>query len=202
MSDTLSLLDSIGPSALGSQEGNLYTKRTYDDYSTPDHYVTLVRHALGKHIACDPASSDADNEHIRAEVYYTAERSGLVGDWPSPVYLNPPSARRDEFLSRGAAEAERGAEMVVHLNLKHLCAAYAQPLLAHVRAVHIPRGRPAFLHPATRERGESPTDGHAFLYVGPNAKRFLLVFGKDAGWTFAVTPALVPKRKRIRAVIV
>lgn len=201
MTDVASLLDSIAPGALGSQEGNIYTKRSYDDYSTPNHYISLVWRALGKRIACDPASSDADNEFIRAEVYYTAERSGLVGAWPSPIYLNPPSARRDEFLARGAAEAESGAELVVHLNLKHLCATYAQPLLAHVRGVHIPRGRPAFLHPATRQRGESPTDGHAFLYVGPNVKRFIVAFGKDVGWTFALVPNATLKRKIIRATV-
>ncbi len=204
MDDSLTLFDLIAPKEAGVKaSGKLHSQRGHDDYSTTDHYLDKVREVFGGRIGCDPASSDIDNESVRAEVYYTHERSGLAAEeWPSPIFLNPPSIRRDEFLARTAIEAASGAEIIVCLNLKHLCTEYSQAMLTHVRAVHIPKGRPPFLHPTTRERTESPTDGRAFLYVGPNVERFLCVFGKDTGWTFAVTPAPVVKRKNIKAEIV
>lgn len=184
--DLATIFDSIAPDAADPHAaGKIHSQRGHDDYSTPEHYVDMIRRALGGKIACDPASTDDDNTIIRASVWYTHENSGLVAnEWPSPFYLNPPSVRRDEFLARAAREAGAGAECVVCLNLKHLCAVYAQNLLRHVAAAHIPRGRPAFVHPTTRERSESPTDGRVFLYVGKHAARFVDVFNEDAGWTF------------------
>ncbi len=191
MNDIASLFDQIAAAETKAKPAvNLNADpRSYDgNYSTPAHYIDCIRAALSE-IACDPASSDADNAIVKATVYYTHERGGLAAEsWPSPFYLNPPSARRDEFLERAAREAAAGAEAVVCLNLKHLCTAYAKPLLRHVTAVHIPLGRPAFVHPATRERSESPTDGRAFLYCGRRPHRFVEAFGQDAGWTFLCYP--------------
>lgn len=192
--DTISLLDSLGPAAAGAREaGKLHAQRAHDDYSTPEHYVELVRAALGGRIGCDPASSAADNVVICAEVHWHADDSGLAHEWPGPVYLNPPSARRDEFLARAAHEAAAGCEIVVCLNLKHLCAGYTQALLPHVAAMHVPRGRPAFVHPVTRARSESPTDGRAFLYCGAHPERFCAAFATDKGWT-ALTARQAPRR--------
>jgi hypothetical protein len=184
--DLTTIFDTISPDeADPHQSGKLHAQRAHDDYSTSEFYIKRVRRVFGGSIACDPASSDADNVVIRALIYYTHENSGLAAEaWSSPWYLNPPSIRRDEFLARAAQEARQGGEAIICLNLKHLCAGYTQYLLPHVAAVHIPRGRPAFVHPTTRERSESPTDGRAFLYVGKNPQRFIEVFRCDAGWTF------------------
>ena len=202
MSDTPSLLDSIAPEyAEQKLTGKHHSQRAHDDYSTPEHYIKMVRRVFGRRIGCDPASSDIDNKTIDAEVYYTHERSGIVAEqWPSPIFLNPPSIRRKEFLERTAHEAARGAEIIVCLNLKHLCNEYTQPLLNYVRAAHMPKGRPPFLHPETRERNESPTDGRIFLYIGDNAKKFVSIFSKDVGWTFNVIPA-VKQQKRLKVEI-
>lgn len=70
-----------------------------------------------------------------------------------------------------------------------------------VTAVHVPLGRPAFVHPATRERSESPTDGRAFLYCDRRPHRFVEAFGQDAGWTFLCYPH-VAKINKVQAEIV
>jgi hypothetical protein len=197
--DPESLLNTLAPtSAQPRPAGKLHAQRHADDYSTPPHYATRIRAALGGHIGCDPASSGKeDNNVIRAKVYYTHDENGLDPrrGWLSPVYLNPPSVNRDEFLRRAAVEAARGVEMVVCLNLKHLCAAYAQPLVCQAAALHIPRGRPAFLHGRTRQRSESPTDGRAFLYCGPQPQRFITEFAKDVGWTALVYQTIITPLK-------
>jgi hypothetical protein len=200
--DPESLLNLLAPvSADPRPNGKLHAQRHADDYSTPPHYADHVRAALG-YVACDPASGgDADNAVVRADIFYTYEDNGLDvrRPWISPVYLNPPSARRDEFLERAAREVRRGCEMVVCLNTKHLCAAYAQPLVCLASALHIPRGRPAFLHGETRQRSDSPTDGRAFLYCGPRPEKFVAAFGDDAGWTALVYPATAAPRTRPQA---
>jgi len=200
MNDTGSLLDLVAPDEATTRDaGKLHVQRAHDDYSTPPHYAERIRAALGGTIGCDPASSDVDNLTIQARTYWTHDRSGLDQRhaWRSPVYLLPPSVNRDEFLARTAREAAAGAEIIVRLNLKHLCAGYAQTLLPYVSAMHVPRGRPAFLHPVTRARSESPTDGRAFLYVGSSPSRFVEEFRKDVGWTMlCVHPA--PERRRAR----
>lgn len=199
--DPESLLNLLAPTAAGPRPtGKLHAQRHADDYSTPPHYAERVRAALGC-VACDPASGGAaDNMVIRADVFYTHQQNGLDmrRPWTSPVYLNPPSVNRDEFLNRALREISRGCEMVVCLNLKHLSAAYAQPLVCLASALHVPRGRPAFLHGETRQRSESPTDGRVFLYFGSNPQRFITEFSKDVGWTALVFPT-DPIRRKVQA---
>lgn len=181
------LLDEIAPDRTVARPGvNLHApKISYDgNYSTPEHYIGLIRTALGGRIACDPASSDADNRIIKAAVHYTLADDGLAqAEWPSPWMLNSPSLRREEFYARAAAEAAKGAEAVVIAGLKHTCTKYVQPLLPYVKALHIPANRPVFVHPETRYGDESPTDGRIFLYIGWNSARFVEAFSGDAGLT-------------------
>ena len=137
-----------------------------------------MREALGG-IGCDPASTDEANQTIRATIHYTPENSGLRHPWSDRIYLNPSSANREEFLLRMADEIRQGTvrSAIICLNTKHLCNGYTQKLLHYVTAVHIPRGRPAFLHEG--QRTESPTDGRVFLYIGSDTDTFVQVFGRN-----------------------
>ena len=95
--DPASLFDLVAPLAADPRLSEVaYISRGHDDYSTPPHYIERCRAALGGSIACDPASSDADNRVVRAASYYTHSRSGLdpAAIWASPVFLNPPASRR------------------------------------------------------------------------------------------------------------
>jgi hypothetical protein len=97
-------------------QGKIHTQRGNDDYMTTPHYIKLVRAVLGGTIGCDPATTDIINEYIKADIWFTPERSGLSETpWADGVYLNPPSVNREEFLKRAGRELAYGTvtEMIV-----------------------------------------------------------------------------------------
>lgn len=59
-------------------------------WGTPLPIIEASRRALGGTIDCDPATSAAFNERVRATTFYTEESNGLAQLWNGTVFLNPP----------------------------------------------------------------------------------------------------------------
>lgn len=88
------------------------------DWRTPPEVVEVVREALGGRIVLDPCAPP-DPADIIAKVNLAgpagSHADGLVGDWRGPVYVNPPFGDLAAWASKCAAEARRGAEVILLL---------------------------------------------------------------------------------------
>jgi DNA N-6-adenine-methyltransferase (Dam) len=146
------------------------------DWYTPARYVEAAREALGA-IDLDPASSEAANETVRAERYFSAEDDGLAHDWPGRVWLNPPyGGVGPRFVARLLAQFEAGitTAAVALLNSNTTDTRWFRPCFEH--PICFACGRIDFDHPY--EKNGQPTHGSLFLYLGPDGDRFAQIFSE------------------------
>jgi len=152
------------------------------EWYTPRLYLDAAVAVMGD-IDLDPASSEAAQEHVGAQRYFTLEDDGLTQQWAGRVFLNPPYAMpfvRD-FVSR-IVEAYQVGEIDEGILLTnnatdtewfhqaaHACAALC-----------LTRGRIRFLEASNGDLVEkpSPTHGQAFFYFGPKDNVFEKVFSQ------------------------
>jgi phage N-6-adenine-methyltransferase len=147
-----------------------------NEWYTPSKYIELARSVLGT-IDLDPASNRHAQKTVKAEKYYTIERSGLEKPWSGCVWMNPPYSNPEiqlftdkvlsEFKSKNISSAivltNNSGDTAWHHSLGEACSAMC-----------IMRGRIKFESP-TRE-SNSPAMGQSFFYFGRNPDNFARVF--------------------------
>lgn len=152
------------------------------EWYTPAEYIQMARQVMGS-IDTDPASSDAANEVIEAETYYTEESDGLQAHWHGNVWMNPPYAAGvvSQFTAKLVAEiiAGRCTQAIVLLNNATDTKWFAD-LVQLAAAACFKTGRIAFVN----QEGEAiagAAQGQVFLYFGRRVRSFCKVFS-SIGW--------------------
>lgn len=155
---------------------------TYEWY-TPSVYIEAARSVMGS-IDLDPASCEAANSLVKAEVFYSREQDGLSQPWQGKVWLNPPYCmpQVQQFVERCLAAYQSGAiaEAVILIN-NTTDAAYTQTLMAQADAVCFTRGRIHFFNghkDGPLEQEVQTRQGQIFFYLGPNRACFAQVFAR------------------------
>ena len=158
------------------QQNRLSSFSGDNEWYTPSKYIELARQVLGK-IDLDPASSAFAQKTVKAEKYYTVERSGLDKVWSGCVWMNPPYSNPEiqlftdkvlsEFKSKNISSAivltNNSGDTAWHHNLANASS-----------AICITLGRIKF-ESQTRE-SNSPAMGQSFFYLGKSPDKFARVF--------------------------
>ena len=149
-----------------------------NEWYTPPDILEKARAAMGS-IDCDPASSKAANEHVKAELYFSEDENGLEQEWHGNVWMNPPYAQpligdfAHALVSRVASgEIEQACVLVNNATET----AWFQLMAASCAAICFPLGRIRFLDQKLNPSG-APLQGQAILYFGKDARAFLESFG-------------------------
>lgn len=152
------------------------------EWYTPAEYIQMARQVMGS-IDTDPASSDAANEVIEADTYYTMESDGLQAEWRGNVWMNPPYAAGvvSQFAAKLCEEIKesRCGQAIVLLN-NATDTKWFSELVALASAVCFKTGRIAFVN----QEGEAiagAAQGQVFLYFGRRVRSFCKVFS-SIGW--------------------
>jgi ParB family chromosome partitioning protein len=150
--------------------GALHSAKSVEWY-TPHYIVEAARKLMGG-IDCDPASSAAANELIRARTFYTAVDDGLSKPWFGRVFLNPPGGRGvvKAFWSKLVDHwmlDEIEQAIFVGYSLEQLQTLQSCRLSPLDFDVCVPRKRLAFSSPDGR--GGSPTHGNFICWLPPNS---------------------------------
>jgi ParB family transcriptional regulator, chromosome partitioning protein len=157
-----------------------------NEWYTPTRYVEAARELMGG-IDVDPASCEEADKVVRAGSYYDINMDGLTLDWHGRVWLNPPYGRTNgesnqEIWTRKLIDQyERGitTEAVLLVNAA-VDTKWFQNLFSylqrepHFAPVCLPDHRVNFTTPEPSTSGS--THGSAFVYFGPQTKRFFTLF--------------------------
>lgn len=154
-----------------------------NEWYTPSEFIEAARLVMGS-IDLDPASSEIANRTVQATRFITKEEDALSQEWQSgTLWMNPPysSDLIREFTKKFAAHVLAGdvGEGIVLVNNATETRWFAE-LVPACSAIVFPTGRIRYLD-ATGTPANSPLQGQAFLYAGPNANRFLSIFSQF-GW--------------------
>jgi ParB family chromosome partitioning protein len=134
-------------------------------------------------IDTDPASSQAANQTVQAQTYYTAEMNGLHQPWTGNVWMNPPYSQPliNEFCETLALKFQRNEfEQAIVLANNATETAWFQTLLNNAEAICLPKSRIKFLT-ETGNPANTPIQGQTFFYFGPNKEKFKEIFKKFGG---------------------
>ena len=144
------------------------------EWRTPPKIIELAREALGA-IDLDPASSDAAQEVVAADNYYTKERDGLKCQWHGRVFMNPPYSRGvlDQFVRKLVTSDHITAWVAILNNVTETNA--GQLLLSAADLTCFPKGRLAFLGPDGRP-ARNNNKGQIICYRGLRAFVFRNAF--------------------------
>lgn len=149
-----------------------------NEWYTPSIYIEAARQVLGT-IELDPASSATANDVVQAEEYYDIEDDGLTLPWEGNVWLNPPYGRDliAPFIEKICLHARSGeitAAIVLVNNATETD--WFQTLAAHADALCFPRSRIRYWNASGTH--DSPLQGQAFAYIGPDKYLFGSVFSQ------------------------
>lgn len=80
---------------------------------TPEHWIQFMRYIMQPELLIDVATSEAAQKYIKADIYYTRERSALAAVWPvGDVFANAPGEPTGrmvrDFWKRCSAHYEAG----------------------------------------------------------------------------------------------
>ena len=150
-----------------------------NEWYTPARYVDAARLVMGD-IDLDPASSTVANRTVQAAEFFSAEQNGLEQDWHGRVWMNPPYASPliGMFAEKFQQAIESGeVDEAVSLVNNATETVWFELMASVSTAVCFPRGRIKF-NDSTGKPKNSPLQGQALLYVGPNNRRFIEVFSE------------------------
>lgn len=155
-----------------------------NEWYTPPEYIEAARDVMGS-IDLDPASCDTAQVNVKAKRFFTAEDDGLSKKWTGNVWLNPPYSKDwiGQFAAKVVSESGRFAQAVVLVN-NATDTAWFHELASVASAVCFLRGRVKFLD-RTGKPANTPVQGKAVLYVGPNVESFRKRF---SSFGFVVVP--------------
>ena len=148
-----------------------------DTWNTPATLIELVRRVM-RGIDVDPATNAGAQAVIRAATFYTLETDGLAHDWHGRVFLNPPYSDPAPFVMRllGEYDADNTTEAIALVNAR-TGSAWFQALAVRAWRCEL-RARVRFWRP-DRLEGSVGRLSSVVFYLGPNARRFVNVFGSE-----------------------
>lgn len=144
-----------------------------NEWYTPAEYISAARKVLGG-IELDPASSDAAQETVQADRYFTIENDALSQIWQAEsVFLNPPYSQPEiaNFIGKLVAELTAGnVGSAILLTHNYTDTAWFHRAEEIAAAICFTRGRVKFVDADGAEC--APTQGQAFFYYGPAPEKF------------------------------
>jgi phage N-6-adenine-methyltransferase len=157
------------------------------EWYTPRQYLDAAVEVMGG-IELDPASSDAAQQHVGAERWFTLTDDGLAQPWSGTVFLNPPYAMPaiKQFVNKLVDSVMAGdVSEAILLTNNATDTEWFHTAAEACAGVCFTRGRISFLQARDGELLEkcSPTHGQAFFYFGSNLRGFKTVFSAF-GMTF------------------
>lgn len=155
-----------------------------NEWYTPPEYIEAARDVMGS-IDLDPASCETAQANVKAKRFCTADDDGLTKKWTGNVWLNPPYSKDliGQFAAKVVAESGRMRQAIVLVN-NATDTAWFHELASVASAVCFLRGRVKFLD-RTGKPANTPVQGQAVLYVGPDVERFRSRF---SAFGFVVVP--------------
>lgn len=150
-----------------------------DEWFTPTDIIEAARNVLGE-IDLDPASCGLANETVRAKRYYSIDDDGLIRNWESRVWLNPPysAPNLDAFVIKLGQEIQKGntasALLLVPSWTEYPWYQYA---FQEAQAMVLFLKRIKFFHPSHQKHAR-PVFGSTLFYFGDQEYKFALNFKK------------------------
>ena len=159
----------------GTAAGNYRAGSGNTEWFTPPEILVRVRATLGD-IALDPATCERAQRNVQAARYFTMNDDGLSQRWYGATFLNPPFAMPRVANFTGKLIAERGARPAILLTNNCTETNWFQQALKHADAICFPSSRIRFLN-ADGRACDTPTQGQALFYFGPDTAAFAQHFG-------------------------
>lgn len=144
-----------------------------NEWYTPPDVIERARVVLGK-FDLDPASSDAAQETVKAEAYFTKDDDGLTQEWRGKVWLNPPYSQPliSDFIEKLVEEYRAGrVTEAILLTHNYTDTSWFHAAAEAASAVCFTRGRIGFLDPNGEKA--AATQGQALTYFGANVAGFV-----------------------------
>ena len=153
-----------------------------NEWYTPGEYLEAARVVMGR-IDLDPASCAQANERVQAACYYALPENGLLLPWYGRVWCNPPYTQVRPGHSSIKAWVEKAVSSYWSGQIvEAICLVPADTSTQWFSwlwefVVCFPSRRIRFDIPG-RARREQPSFGTCFVYLGPQERRFIEVFGR------------------------
>jgi ParB family chromosome partitioning protein len=161
---------------VANRKGAHVSKNTGDhEWYTPKPIIEAARLVMGG-IDLDPASSQAANEVVQANKFFTREQNGLDRRWKGRVWMNPPYSQPwiDDFCLKLEAEIGAGnVSQAISLTNNGTETHWGQVLLRGCAAVCFHDGRVKFWAPG---KESVPLQGQMITYFGPDVQAFCREF--------------------------
>jgi ParB family chromosome partitioning protein len=161
------------------------------EWYTPAYLVAAVRQALGT-IDLDPASCAFAQLTGQATLWYHLGMNGLYQPWRGIVFLNPPYCHDlvEPFVGKLLDDLATGAVPAAILLTNNATeTTWFQRAALACQAVCFHTHRVKFT--TQRGPGQTPTQGQAILYFGPDVPRFHAAF-HDLGIFAQFAPSSTP----------
>ena len=148
-----------------------------DEWYTPPIYTDAAREVMGT-IDLDPASNAKAQEWIRAEQFYTIDDDGLCLAWHGCVWLNPPySTGNIAKFAEKLVESLPNLDQAIALVNNATETGWFQRMAESADVICLPKSRIKFIGQDGKQ-ADSPLQGQAFLYFGPDKLLFTEIFSE------------------------
>lgn len=154
---------------------------TNNNWGTPSKYIESARKVMGS-IDTDPASNDAAQQIVKANVYYTEQNSGFDNQWFGNVWLNPPYGYglAKPFMESLVSQYDTSAvsQAITLTNGVHDTNWWVGTVSRVCSAVCLPDHRIAFIDPVTGEHERGNDRNQLFTYLGDKPEAFCEEFNQ------------------------